>query len=150
MSRQCGDACSGCSDVVFEVRMTDSKQLKFDLELGEHLVIKGAETEVRTMLHTLIVNAVEASPINGVIEIKGEKNADMVMISVCDQGSGIDESIAGRVFEPHTTTKVEGTGMGLYITQRMAQLYYKGSVTLDNGENGGCSAHLMLATEGGV
>lgn len=137
-------------DVVFELRMTDSKQLQFGLELSEHLVIKGAETEIRTMLHTLIVNAVEASPINGVIEIKGEKDADMVMVSVCDQGSGIDESIAGRVFEPHTTTKAEGTGMGLYITQRMAQLYYKGSVTLENCENGGCSAHLILATEGDV
>jgi len=118
------------------------------LPTPSQLMLQGAETELRTMLHVLVANAVEASPAVGSVHIDVEQTAQQLKIMVYDQGGGLADSVRDRLFEPHVSSKAEGSGMGLYLCQRLAQLYYQGDVQLwehSCGDNcKGCVACLTL------
>lgn len=123
------------------------------LEFSEHAIdwptatgleLAGAESEIRTMLHVLVANAVEASPAPGTIQVSYQREADSMCIQVKDQGPGLASAVRERLFEPHVSSKPEGAGMGLYLCQRLAQLYYQGDVMLAECSTGGCVARLTL------
>ncbi|EMI55697.1 membrane protein containing ATP-binding region, ATPase-like domain protein [Rhodopirellula sallentina SM41] len=46
---------------------------------------------------------------------------DLVRVRVCDNGTGIDESVGGELFEPFVTSKPEGMGLGLSVVRRAAE-----------------------------
>ena len=53
------------------------------------------------------------------------------MLAVRDTGSGIPDELRERLFEPHFTTRPEGTGMGLFtsfgvVREHQGQLLYEG------------------------
>ena len=69
---------------------------------------------LQNILVNLIVNAVEAQPHGGTIDISTQDRDDLVEIVVTDGGPGIDEESLTRVFEPLVTTDVTvGRGFGL-------------------------------------
>jgi signal transduction histidine kinase len=49
------------------------------------------------------------------------KSRHTVQISVADSGSGVIAEVADRLFEPFTTTKPEGMGMGLSISRSIIE-----------------------------
>ena len=68
----------------------------------------------------LIVNAVEAMSDNeGVLKIKTEEKGKFCHISFTDNGSGMDEEMQDRLFEPFFTSKENGNGLGLTNTQNI-------------------------------
>jgi signal transduction histidine kinase len=79
----------------------------------------------------LIDNAVDAMQVNetGVLEIKTERDADGVKVSITDNGPGIPAEVVDRIFEPFFTTKEigKGTGLGLDIAVNIVR-QHKGSV----------------------
>lgn len=109
--------------------------------------IKGAESEIRAIIHTLIVNAIEANENQGCVEIQLQENEQQILVTVLDQGKGIEKRIADKIFQPHVSTKTEGAGMGLYISRRLATLYYNGDITLSQRDIGGCRAMVTLQKE---
>lgn len=75
-------------------------------------------SEIREIFLNLIVNALEAMPGGGEIEIRsaGFDPQGRSIIEVVDSGTGMDAEVASRVFEPFFTRKAEGgTGLGLSI-----------------------------------
>ena len=77
-------------------------------------------------------NAIEASrgaPAAVVRITVATPRAGAVDVTVEDNGPGIAEDIAERLFEPYATTKAEGTGLGLAIAQRIA-LEHDGELAL--------------------
>ena len=114
-----------------------------NIEGKPEYMIKGAESEVRAMLHALLSNAVEAAPSSPVnVEVKDITSG--VKITITDQGAGVSESLKGQLFQPHVSSKAEGAGMGLFITKRLATLHYNGDVLLENASPTGCKATLTL------
>ncbi|MBN2895949.1 MAG: HAMP domain-containing histidine kinase [Campylobacterales bacterium] len=65
---------------------------------------------------------------------------DRLMISICDNGPGIDPIIIDRIFEPYFTTKGEqsGTGLGLYISQMIVQKQLHGTIEVHSQARGIC------------
>ncbi|MBY5922056.1 sensor histidine kinase [Ferrimonas balearica] len=139
-------------DIILELSMAGGTTIRFDNRVPEDLTLIGAHSELRTMVHTLMVNAMEAmqeqtgeEPV--LIEARRlrEGAGARVAIVVSDAGPGIAASVAERLFEPHQTTKADGSGMGLYLARRLARLWYGGDVNLSNRESGpGCRATLTL------
>ncbi|WDE09939.1 sensor histidine kinase [Thalassomonas haliotis] len=129
-------------DIMLEYKSSRSKKQLFDLQLPENLTITAAETEIRSILHTLIINACEANPEKAKVCIRGELNADnMLEITVTDQGPGLAPQVADKLFQPHVSTKASGAGMGLYIARRIISLHYRGNITLaNNPQTSGCIA----------
>lgn len=55
------------------------------------------------------------------VEPDGVRGADKVIITIQDNGPGIPADKLKDVFRPFYTTKAEGTGLGLYITQQLVE-----------------------------
>lgn len=74
-------------------------------------------SQLYQVLVNLMVNAVQAMPSGGKICISTRYNADNVMLTIEDTGTGISEEVLGKIFIPFFTTKDvnEGTGLGLSV-----------------------------------
>ena len=79
--------------------------------------IEGNNIKLEELFLNLFLNALDAMPEGGTLEVHGWKAADEIVIQVTDTGSGISEENLARVMEPFFTTKEvgQGTGLGLSI-----------------------------------
>lgn len=78
--------------------------------------------QVRRAILNIIYNSVDALPHNGRIDIKcypSEGRKGFYTISIKDGGSGIDEEIKDKIFNPYFTTKGKGAGLGLAIVEKI-------------------------------
>lgn len=72
-------------------------------------------------LVSLLENAMQASPAGGKVTLHCAANNDAVMLTVADEGRGIEKELQERLFEPFFTTRAEGTGLGLAIVRGVTQ-----------------------------
>ncbi len=83
--------------------------------------IHGDEQLLKQVFVNLILNAVDALPPKGTVNIAVYKNEipDYISVEVKDTGPGIPEHIQPRIFEPFFTTKTQskGTGLGLSVSK---------------------------------
>jgi C4-dicarboxylate-specific signal transduction histidine kinase len=81
----------------------------------------------------------------GSVRVAARAAEDQVVITVDDDGPGLDPGLQGRLFEPFTTTKPpgEGTGLGLYTSYMLVRAMH-GSLELENRAEGGARALLTL------
>ncbi len=79
--------------------------------------VEGNHIKLEELFLNLFLNALDAMPDQGTIEINGLVGADEVIIQVTDTGSGIEEKNLDLVMDPFFTTKEvgQGTGLGLSI-----------------------------------
>jgi len=101
---------------------------------------------VKRAIANLIQNAIRYT--DGVITVStGVENKKYAYVSVCDQGSGIDEAEIERLFQPFTqgdkARGTEGSGLGLAIIKRIVDTH-GGKVMLSNREEGGLQAKVLL------
>ena len=90
---------------------------------------------LRDALSNLLLNALQATPHGGKVElIAAAANGDLV-ISVRDSGSGVPADLRERIWEPFFTTRQRGTGLGLAIVRKRVQ-EVGGSASLEASHNG--------------
>ena len=90
---------------------------------------------LRDALSNLLLNALQATPQGGKVElIAAAANGDLV-ISVQDSGSGVPADLRERIWEPFFTTRQRGTGLGLAIVRKRVQ-EVGGSASLEASHNG--------------
>jgi signal transduction histidine kinase len=85
------------------------------------LTIRADESQLQQALLNLVLNAIDASPAGGTINLGIHHNQGNVAIDVENSGLPIPESALGRIFEPFFTTKPRGTGLGLAIARNIAR-----------------------------
>jgi nitrogen fixation/metabolism regulation signal transduction histidine kinase len=89
--------------------------------------IKGDPLRLRQVLHNLIKNAQEAlegradACIRVATALVRDPETAYIELSVDDNGSGFEEGMLGRLFEPYVTTKTKGTGLGLAIVKKIIE-----------------------------
>lgn len=71
------------------------------------------QDELYQVWTNLIFNALHAMDHKGTLEINTYQDGESVVVSFSDTGSGIDQNIQHRIFEPYFTTKPRGQGSGL-------------------------------------
>jgi signal transduction histidine kinase len=112
------------------VAMLQPRCRERDLHLESHSDVTGVtvripEGSLQQVLYNLLVNALEASPPGGVIEIAATSVENTVQITVSDQGAGIPAKPGNLVFEPFFTTKSDnasgGLGLGLSISKGIVE-----------------------------
>jgi two-component system nitrogen regulation sensor histidine kinase GlnL len=82
------------------------------------------KTELRKLFLNLIINAIDASEPGSKIMLRtGLDGKDMVQVEIQDEGSGMDGETLSRLFEPFYTTKKAGTGLGMAISKKIAELH---------------------------
>ena len=76
--------------------------------------------QIKQVLLNLIQNALHSMPEGGELKITSRKTEDrMIQISVKDSGLGISPDVLEEMFNPFFTTKPDGTGLGLPISQKI-------------------------------
>lgn len=84
--------------------------------LGTIPTIKAVGSQMQQVFINLILNAVDAMPDGGVLNIKTRPLKDGVEITFQDQGKGIEKEKQPNIFEPFFSTKDGGTGLGLTVS----------------------------------
>ncbi len=96
--------------------VSDDVDLAVELR-DEPLLVNADRTQIEQLVVNLVVNAREAMPRGGRIEVRGSRITDdggnWVTLVVGDTGIGMDEATRTRIFDPFFTTKEGGTGLGL-------------------------------------
>jgi GAF domain-containing protein len=107
--------------------------------------IRGSATELRRVLMNLIVNALDAMPDGGTLEIVTEDVADAVRIVVTDSGIGMLPDVQARVFDPFFTTKAfgMGTGLGLSICHQIV-VRHGGTISVVSEPEFGTTFSILL------
>src|SRR5690606_24755287 len=120
---------------------------------GEPLVRADAG-RLRQPVHNLFKNAIEAvgasSKPQSDIETRviQDTDGDWIELVVDDNGPGLPAEFGDRWFEPYTTSKSHGTGLGLAVVKKIAE-EHGGSVRAANRAEGGAEFVLRLPVETG-
>ncbi len=101
------------------------------------------DTQIERLLMNLILNAAHASDDGGVIDLSIASNTSHVKLIVKDRGKGMSSEVRERAFEPFFTTKAKGTGLGLTICRRIAEVH-GGDIELESGLRKGTTVTVIL------
>jgi signal transduction histidine kinase len=108
---------------------------------SEPIMVMGDNAALHQLFLNLLLNAAQAAPTNGHVEILAERSERAVDIRIADTGPGISPALREQVFAPLYSTKAEGTGLGLAIARRIA-IAHRG--TLDVVESAQPGAVLVI------
>lgn len=126
----------------------EKKDIELDVELCEAEYF-GNELLMRHVWDNLISNAVKFSPVGGTVRIQLVRKLGRILFTVEDEGPGIPEESIRHVFDKFyqadSVHKQEGSGLGLALVEKILKLE-KGSVTVENREDGGCRFTVTLRT----
>jgi PAS domain S-box-containing protein len=115
--------------------------------------------QLRKVFLNLLINAVEASPNNGQVELQtrfiSEQEAatipdlnssnGAIVVRVVDHGVGMSAETMRRLFEAFYTTKRNGTGLGMMITQEIVKKH-GGKIEVKSEEGKGTTVNVYLPT----
>jgi signal transduction histidine kinase len=87
---------------------------------GPPLGVMAEESGLRAAALNLALNAVEAAGHGGLVRLEAVRDGEAVAIEVSDTGPGPPPGLATSLFEPFTTSKPEGAGLGLALAQQVA------------------------------
>ena len=108
----------------FSVAMLRRQSVRVELQLDNELPRILADTEkLKQVFVNIILNAAEAMPDGGKLEIITKKTDNAIIISFSDTGEGIPAEETLRIFDPFYTTKTTGTGLGLSISYQNIQIH---------------------------
>lgn len=128
------------------------RRVEFDLE---PTVASLDVAKIERVVHNLVANAHRHSPPGGAIRIELVTAGDDVVLSVRDQGPGIAEGYAERIFEPfvqgpeRVDAAQPGTGLGLALVRELVGLH-GGSVSAANMASGGAIFEVRLPSDLGI
>jgi signal transduction histidine kinase len=77
--------------------------------------------QLKTCFSNLMINAVQAMPEGGSLDIALKSDQDTVEIDFSDTGPGIEADAIEQVFEPYYSTKETGIGLGLPLTRKIIE-----------------------------
>jgi two-component sensor histidine kinase len=124
-----------------------NRQIRIDCPAADDiLAAQGDYRRVLQILVNLIGNAIRYSPDDGMIWIRTERDADTAVLIVADQGKGIATADHTRIFDKFERvdpSEPGGSGLGLFISRRLAQAM-GGDIVVDSAPGQGARFILTL------
>ncbi|MFQ6103531.1 MAG: PAS domain-containing protein [Candidatus Glassbacteria bacterium] len=111
--------------------------------------------QISQVIHNLIINAVQAMPEGGKIEILAENSTlvkesaplinegKYIKVTIRDEGTGIREEHLDKIFDPYFTTKEKGSGLGLTISHSIIK-QHEGHISVESEPGKGTAFHIYL------
>ncbi len=100
--------------------------------------------KLKIALLNIIVNAIEAMPEEkGLLQIRTKGRKNQCLITITDNGIGMDKETMSKLFEPYFTGKAKGNGLGLTNTQNII-LNHKGNIEVESEPGKGTSFIIAL------
>ncbi|MEP7109616.1 MAG: HAMP domain-containing sensor histidine kinase [Ferruginibacter sp.] len=132
------DLVSGCVDDF----MNRYPQRNFHLERSDNIYINGDLLMLQMAVNNLIDNAIKYSPKESAVAIILHEQDKLIILTVKDEGKGIDAAEKKKVFEKFyrignkATKGAKGTGLGLFLTKRIAAQHNANILITDNTPTG--------------
>lgn len=137
-------------------------ELRYQLEPGLPC-INADPAQIEQVLLNLIVNARDAMPSGGTLQLETRRAAaeeapaaeagggELVRLSVKDNGAGMSASVQTRIFQPFFTTKAPGKGTGLGLSTVYGIVRQSGGfITVESEIAKGTTFHVFLPTSDGL
>ena len=154
------DLHNSIKDVITFLDRTVDKNIKINSKLrADKHFIKGDPSQLNQVFLNLAINARDAMPKGGELDIsteeiylappnnplKGSLVTDRlyIKISITDNGCGIADTVKDHIFEPYFTTKDSGVGLGLAMTYGIIKSH-NGSIRFYSKEGQGTTFELLL------
>lgn len=99
--------------------------------------------QIKQAIYNLVRNAAQAMPEGGTLRIEGHFNDFEVRLCFEDSGRGISPEQMGRLFQPFSTTRATGTGLGLLIVRRIIR-EHGGEIDIESSVGKGTRVSLWL------
>ena len=118
-------------------------------ELNPTQTVLAAESDIYLMFTNIMENAVlaiqERGQKKGIIRVETRQNGDSTVVTVTDNGIGIQPERRKKVFSPFYTTREGALGMGLTITRHLVEKY-GGTILINSMPNQGTAVRVTLPT----
>lgn len=135
-----------CDEVAL---LPDVKRMRMNLELPEPMMVRGNSSLLMSIFKNLTDNAIAYSGGRDIFIKASEGDNNMYVITVADNGIGIDNDHIGHIFERFyridagRSRKLGGTGLGLSIVKN-AVLFHGGDIEVYNRKVGGLEFKFTL------
>jgi signal transduction histidine kinase len=142
------------------VQLADTKarrgEIGVDVKVPQGLpLIQGDRYQLTQLFTNLLMNAYEAMEGRGRVTITartirvddGSEGRDAVVVELTDEGRGMPQDVADRVFNPFFTTKPQGSGLGLAIVRKIVDAH-DGSIDLETAPGRGTLIRVTLPVSG--
>jgi two-component system sensor histidine kinase QseC len=145
-NRTSGDLVQAVRDSLVQMTpwvLSKGLELVFECEAASYRIDSDFPA-IDTALQNLLTNAVNFSPEGGQVSVSLGFDSHRFLLSVTDQGSGIEPAAQNRLFERfYSAGNDQGVGLGLTIVQAVAERL-GGEIRLENCTVGGCRATLEI------
>jgi signal transduction histidine kinase len=124
-------------------------QLKYKCEIKKELSalpkIMASQEQIKMVIMTILLNAVQAISEKGIIYIRSCVNQNKIEVSIADNGCGIPEDNIRKIFNPFFTTKLsdKSTGLGLSTAYSIIKTY-NGDILVESEVNKGSTFTIQL------
>jgi PAS domain S-box-containing protein len=120
------------------------KNVRIEADLKAEADIQADENKLMMALLNIIINAIEAVDADtGVIKISSDCVERKCIITIEDNGTGIDTDDTNRIFEPYFTGKPNGVGLGLATTHNIIRTH-KGNIEVESEKGKGTRFTIVL------
>jgi heavy metal sensor kinase len=126
----------------FYLPVAQDKNLQFQIQQCDDVVIRGDKTRIHQLLSNLLDNAVKFTPENGTITISVSAYQGAAQFQISDNGIGIAEAELPHIFnrfyqaDKSRSGANRGTGLGLHICKRIAEAHGGNIQAVSNQEKG--------------
>jgi len=118
--------------------------MQIDVDCDRDLYISVDTSQMQQVLSNLLGNAKKFSPPGSHITLEGRKEKDRIVITVRDEGPGIDEAEREKVFDIGISSDhARGLGLGLYVCQAIV-VAHEGRIWVDGEPGEGARFNISL------
>ncbi len=127
----------------------EERGIRLDLNTSGPLTLHADRGEIEIVLNNLVSNAVKYNRDNGEVEVRLSGDNDWITVAVRDTGIGLTPEEKDKLFKDFARIKnektrdIEGSGLGLSIVKKIAQLY-KGRARVDSTPDVGSTFSVTL------
>jgi signal transduction histidine kinase len=104
-------------------------------------------TQIKQVFLNILLNAMQAMPSGGNIEVRMHANGECMTTEIHDHGEGMPAAVKAQLFTPFFTTKPRGVGLGLSISQRIIE-GHRGAIRVTSQPGAGTMVRIELPLVG--
>lgn len=110
----------------------------FEYDQNMEYFYVGYPNELAQVFLNILNNAkdvlIEKNIKDKVVKISLAQTKEKLVVEICDNGGGVEDSIMVKIFDPYFTTKhkAQGTGMGLYMSKQIIEKHFHGFLSVRN------------------
>lgn len=126
------------------------KAAEHSIEISRHLGADLPRVEldralIRQVLLNLALNALQAMPDGGTLELQTQLQRDVVQLKIIDSGCGMNDRARAKMFDPFFSTKSGGSGLGLPTVRKIVEAH-DGAISCESEPGRGTRFTISLPT----